>query len=937
MRTSEQGSCQAIYEGETRLGTAKAPDLRGLALIFAFLSLPIPPDSAGDTLVWIGGESNWDTDDNWNAKRKPTSSDIVEIDGEAKIGAGVQAGSFDARLGMENGGTGVVRVTGDFIENNLGDGTWSNVGGIFAGYVTGSSGRVLIEGGGVASTAGIILGNALSTSGELQVTGTDSTFNSGGLTIGHLGDGNAIVEAGGKIESSGLAALGGQIGTGEVTVNGLGSLWKHSGSISVGDSIGSNGLVKVESGGVISTDGVVHGIVLGGALSSMGELRVIGADSTVDIGGMTVGDLGSGYLTIEAGGKVSATGLTFGRTAAGISVSSISGNGSLLQVTGVVFIGFDGGASIEVNDGAKATSAGLTLGGGGFSGSELGGHGSLTIHGPGSSWESSGALILGNNVADLGNVISAGVLGVQAGGKFSAASNAVIGLIGNGAVTVEGAGSEFSAGGASDSFIGQDWQASFWVFDGGRATFTSPRLILGNSSNGYANVIVKGADSTLTSSGPLIVGINGSAELSVENGGKVSAPEITIGSRQEGFGFVPDVVNLRGGGTPESRGILDAGAVINGGKINFDGGVLRATGNHSNFVQPKSGSPLSVLDIGPQGAFIDTNGFAIGVERSFSGTGGLTKQGEGTLTLSGFDTSTYLGATSVEQGTLQLALRILPRNYLPLGTALMLGNAADVGAAAFNLNGLDQEIGSLSSIGNTMSRVVTNTSATAATLTVKQQIDTTFAGNLMGNLRLTKLGDGKLTLSGASSHIGVTTIAGGALQVDGSIAGQVAVGAGGTLLGHGSVGAVTVQSGGVVSPGTSPGRLQVTGDLVLAPDAVYDVDLDGSLAGISFDQAVVGGIVNVDGARLQISLGFTPTAGELFEIIVNDGDDPILGRFFGLDEGAAIDLGGLPFALSYFGGSGNDLVLQAAVPVPGSALLLASALGLLLPARVSRG
>ena len=76
---------------------------------------------------------------------------------------------------------------------------------------------------------------------------------------------------------------------------------------------------------------------------------------------------------------------------------------------------------------------------------------------------------------------------------------------------------------------------------------------------------------------------------------------------------------------------------------------------------------------------------------------------------------------------------------------------------------------------------------------------------------LTKVGTGTLTLSGANTHTGLTTVDEGTLVINGSIAAGAVVKDGGILKGIGSMGTVVVEAGGVFSPGLSPGTITVGG------------------------------------------------------------------------------------------------------------------------------
>jgi autotransporter-associated beta strand protein len=189
---------------------------------------------------------------------------------------------------------------------------------------------------------------------------------------------------------------------------------------------------------------------------------------------------------------------------------------------------------------------------------------------------------------------------------------------------------------------------------------------------------------------------------------------------------------------------------------------------------------------------------------------------------------------------------------------------------------------------------------------------------------LIKTGTGALTLTGAETYAGPTTVNGGTLEVNGSLAAAsaVTVNAGGTLGGSGSVGgAVTVNVGGTIEPGAR-GAVLSTGGVTFGAGTTFRVALDGAAPGTGYDQLNVTGAINLNGAALTGTLGFTPAPGETFVIISNNGASPITGTFAGLSEGSAVTLGGHLFHVSYHGGKGNDVVLTAdRAPVAGAASL----------------
>jgi hypothetical protein len=69
---------------------------------------------------------------------------------------------------------------------------------------------------------------------------------------------------------------------------------------------------------------------------------------------------------------------------------------------------------------------------------------------------------------------------------------------------------------------------------------------------------------------------------------------------------------------------------------------------------------------------------------------------------------------------------------------------------------------------------------------------------------------------------------------------------------------------------------------------------------------------------LQLSAALAMPFGTAVTLIDNDGNDPVIGTFTNLPQGATLNVGGQLFAINYAGGTGNDVV---AMRVGGPAVL----------------
>ncbi len=121
----------------------------------------------------------------------------------------------------------------------------------------------------------------------------------------------------------------------------------------------------------------------------------------------------------------------------------------------------------------------------------------------------------------------------------------------------------------------------------------------------------------------------------------------------------------------------------------------------------------------------------------------------------------------------------------------------------------------------------------------------TVSGVVSGSGALTKTGSGALTLSGINTYTGATTISAGTLIVDGSIASSslTTVNAGGTLSGHGTVGALAIASGGILAPGDAIGTL-TAGNTTFAGGGKLVLEVNqfaGGVAGTNYDLLAING------------------------------------------------------------------------------------------------
>ncbi|MBS0658909.1 MAG: autotransporter-associated beta strand repeat-containing protein [Verrucomicrobia bacterium] len=228
----------------------------------------------------------------------------------------------------------------------------------------------------------------------------------------------------------------------------------------------------------------------------------------------------------------------------------------------------------------------------------------------------------------------------------------------------------------------------------------------------------------------LTAGTPGSTDPSASSGSAAQAGSAAGSSVL----FGGTTLTLRGVGTVTLAGDVLDDPVFPGSFVKTDDGTLIVTGSISptggtsilgGTLQLGTGGTSGSLAGGPvvaHGRLVVNRSDALTLASTISGNGSLTKLGTGTLVLTG--DNTYLGATTVSAGTLQ--------------------------------------IGNNGTSGRIVERLVNQ-----STVVFQRSDDLTYAGDITGPGTLRKEGPGTLTLSGANtSYSGPTIVNGGVLSVN---------------------------------------------------------------------------------------------------------------------------------------------------------------------------
>ncbi|MBZ9991131.1 autotransporter-associated beta strand repeat-containing protein, partial [Mesorhizobium sp. BH1-1-5] len=496
-------------------------------------------------------------------------------------------------------------------------------------------------------------------------------------------------------------------------------------------------------------------------------LTLAGASPTIT-GAATISAIiaGTAGLTKAGGGTLTLSGSNTFTGNVNINSGSLSVNANAALGDTSNFVNLANGASLSSSGSLTGRTVNLNGGQGAVSVAGTGsahftGSGGLSVAAVGST----GSITLSDNTNNFTGAVSFGV------NSAAAASFTSIGNIGE--ASALGAGDTISlqanSGVSALNYTGtgdtsnRNWQITTGI--------GSPTALIQNLGSG-----------TLTLTGNMAATGNVSVALSAANA-DLQALGVLSSSTTNTFRFIAssngtvtlgDANSFTGAASIEG-GTVKVGTLAAGGansslgagtSIAFSNGTLSYTGTGATSNRTLSiGGTTSAIRNDGSGALafsgatslagtLTFGGSYTGADNTISGTvsgsGTLVSSGDATWVLTGANTRS--GAITVNGGTLRA------------GSASAFGTVTNVtvNGGTLDLNGNNLAPVSLSGTGGTVAMGNAN-----LTLNLGSGVNNSYGGSIAGTgASLTKMGAGTLTLTGASSYTGATTVGGGTLALD---------------------------------------------------------------------------------------------------------------------------------------------------------------------------
>lgn len=681
------------------------------------------------------------------------------------------------------------------------------------------------------------------------------------------------------------------------------------GDLYLDESNSFSGGTMVNNGGVYLRDPMSLGTAAGGVtVNAGGTLYLIGYNDALTVSNVT--------LTLNGGTLCSATApgtwwgpiwlasdSMFSNSVAGINGDYLCIVGSISGPGGVVI---GGGNAFYYYGSSDNTYSGTTV---------VTGTSSLSLAKDSGATAISGPVILGNAtdpmnsswmiISNPNQILNTVPIFVNASGELNVATNDIVGSLTLSNGIAAGAGLLGISGNVTNYGYGQI--ACPLSLSGASKTFfvTNFLDIYGTIADAGAGFTVRGGGNidiyeSNTFSGPLVVDDSSMIWVYDDHalGSTAGATVLTNGSK---LGL--DSVNIVGEPLVLSGSVYFYNTNFWTGPIQLFNQSPLVNGSGTNDSFDISG-PIS----GNGSLFVDSTGTTrLSGTSSNTFTGSLTSFGSGFLELAKSNAPAFGGELDIYFGTVRLRrpAQIPDTSTVSFDYDLIFG-----GTGLLDLNGFSETIGDLSDTHGSGTINLSN-----ATLSVRGSNPTNvFSGTIVGNSGfLDKLGTNTLVLTGNNTYTGSTLVHGGSLFINGSQPSSGVFVFNATVGGTGTVANINCNSGTVLSPGyINPGRLNC-GTVNFGSGVTLAVRLNGTNAGVDYDQLNVTGAVNLNStATLNIRKNFNGAVSNQFVIINNDLTDSVTSSFNYFAN--RVVAGGAQFQIDYAGGSGNDVVLTQLTP-----------------------
>jgi filamentous hemagglutinin family protein len=651
--------------------------------------------------------------------------DVAVLNSALNSGSAVTVTVTTASAGA---GTGNIDVTASIVNGYSGN-----------TLVLRADGAITVGTGGYISSGGYLLNVSLRAAGNITVGGTGIATSGGNITTESAGGGG---QAGGNFVST--ASI--NAGSGNVTL-------AHVGSIAIGGTLNTSGLVSVNAGGATTQTAAITG---SGALAVGGTGAVTLANASNAFGSITLARAGTtsnvALLTsITPNVQTSTLGQgTFSLT----STAGFTQSGAITQDAGGGTVAIVGGAGTVTLSQANTWTGALSVTGGTISvtaAQTATGAGSLSLDATTNVVVNANLATAGGNISIWGNApggtpSGSPSVGVNVGVNLQRTSAPSVAVnAGGGNISIAGAGGDggtYSHGVLIDGVVVQtSGTGAITVVGKGGASAAGAE---------QAGVYINGDTALSSAFSPGTALTSGSGGISITgNGGATGSGGANFGVR------IARATLTATGGSITAVGVGGAGAGSD--SIEVAGGSLLATG---------SGGQISLQGQTPVGT-----GTGISLRNSYDGASTAVAIGGGS----------FLGNVVLQADTLTNTATTLTISRQTLGGSATFAPYSTATNVTFNNSGAGLALtsGILSSVSNFATLVAGSTTGTG-TLTVGSAYTaptgvslTLNSGGAMtvGNA-LTTAGTGTLTLNSARNVVvgANLTTAGGDMLITGNVA-----------------------------------------------------------------------------------------------------------------------------------------------------------------------